>query len=226
MFYLPHNQSIQEHEEDATTWIALSDLMTGLMAIFLVLSIAILVNHKNEQVAVIRDVEEVLKAKDIKVTYDVKTGNVNIPTDFAFEFGKANLTPNGKIFLNTFIPVYAEAIFKNLPEKKQAIITRLVVEGHTDSIGSYTHNMKLSSERANAVVTYIDLEMPPFPHKQQLLQKLTAVGRGENDTTQDNIANPEQRKVVFRFDFKQFDLKNEEHHINENIKPTSNITSH
>ena len=58
------------------------------------------------------------------------------------------------------------------------------------------------------------------------MQKLTAVGRGENDTTQDNIANPEQRKVVFRFDFKQFDLKNEEHHINENIKPTSNITSH
>ncbi|WP_230655817.1 OmpA/MotB family protein [Psychrobacter sp. I-STPA10] len=200
LFY--NEESPQDYEEDATTWIALSDLMTGLMAIFLTISIAILVNQDKEQVAIIHDVQEVLKAKDVNATIDPKTGDINIPTDFAFEFGQDTLTEQGRDFLDNFIPIYADAIFKELDPNQQDLITRLIVEGHTDRVGSYAYNMDLSTRRANAVLIYIDNMQ--FDNKEKFLQKLTAVGRGENDTVgQDEVENPKDRKIVFKFNFRQ-----------------------
>lgn len=45
IFYDNNNH---QHEEDATTWIALADMMTGLMAIFLAIAMAVLALQKNQ----------------------------------------------------------------------------------------------------------------------------------------------------------------------------------
>ena len=195
--------STDTHEEDATTWIALSDLMTGLMAIFLAISAAMLVSQNAQQVAIVRDVSKALKDKGIDAKPDPKTGDISIPADIAFNFGDATLTQQGKDFLQKFVPVYAEAIFE-LPPEQQAVITRLVVEGHTDTVGGYSSNMELSTKRANAVLTYIDQGMTDFPYKQDLLKKLTAVGRGESDANlPDETQSEADRNVLFRFTFRQ-----------------------
>lgn len=190
-----------EQEDEATTWIALSDLMTGLMAIFLTVSLAILINQDAQRDEIVQDVQQALKQSGLEIETDPRTGDMNIATDFAFESGKAVLKPEGKAILDKLMPVFAEAVFDKLSINQQDEITRLIVEGHTDSVGSYASNMKLSTDRANAVLTYIDIEMPDFPHKAELLAKMTAVGRGENDASP--TENPADRRVLLRFDFKQ-----------------------
>ncbi|SSY80043.1 OmpA/MotB family protein [Alysiella crassa] len=199
----PYEEPVMETEDEATTWIALSDLMTGLMAIFLTLSIAILVNQHAQRDEIVQDVQMALKNSGLEIETDPRTGDMNIAADFAFESGKAVLKPEGKAILDQLMPVFAKTVFAELSGEQQEQITRLIVEGHTDSVGGYASNMKLSTERANAVLTYIDTEMPDFPHKAELLAKMTAVGRGENDASPSE--NPADRRVLLRFDFKQID---------------------
>lgn len=196
-----NEQPVVEPEDEATTWIALSDLMTGLMAIFLTLSLAILVNQNAQRDEIVQDVQQALKSSGLEIETDPRTGDMNIATDFAFESGKAVLKPEGKAVLDKLMPVFAQAVFEQLSPDQQDEITRLIVEGHTDSVGGYASNMQLSTERANAVLSYIDTGMPDFPYKAELLSKMTAVGRGENDASP--TENPADRRVLLRFDFKQ-----------------------
>lgn len=202
---LYNDEHLEEYEEDATTWIALSDMMTGLMAIFLALSIAILLIKESKKDAIILTVSETiinnLKREGIDANVDPKTGRLMVSTDTNFDFGSANLKPQGKEDLDTIIPIYAKAIFNLKPEQIESI-DRILIEGHTDKVGGYASNMTLSSQRANAILTYID-SMETFDYKNELLHKLTAVGRGENDATgADDSENPADRKVVIRFEFK------------------------
>lgn len=199
------DEYLEEYEEDATTWIALSDMMTGLMAIFLALSISILLIKESKRDAIILTVSKSiinkLKQEGIDANIDPKTGRLMVSTDTNFDFNSADLKAQGKSDLDTIIPIYAEAIFTLKPEQIDSI-DRILIEGHTDKVGSYVSNMTLSSQRANAILTYID-SMDEFQYKDRLLNKLTAVGRGENDATgADNRENPADRKVVIRFEFK------------------------
>ena len=63
--------------------------------------------------------------------------------------------------------------------------------------------VQLSFKRALAVSEYISTL--DFPTKEKFRQKLLAGGRGELDASQD-IDNPKDRKVMFRFQFKREDL--------------------
>lgn len=200
-----YDESIQEYEEDATSWIALSDMMTGLMAIFLTLAIAILAMQQGKRDAIVlsvsQTIEQSLKEKGIDVNVDKKTGRLILSSDTNFEFGQATLSQKGKNDLDVVIPVYAEAIFGKLDAEQLKSIERIVVEGHTDKVGGYAQNMTLSTQRANAILSYIDA-MSAFNHKPDLLQKLTAVGRGENDAIGvDETQNPSDRKVIIRIEF-------------------------
>lgn len=205
MIYIEDENS--EHEEDATSWIALADMMTGLMAIFLALAIAILVMQKGKRDAIIlsvsQNLEKVLKEQGIDANVDKKTGRLIISDETNFESGQAILSEQGKSDYTKIIPIYAKAIFE-LPEEQQQAIDRIVIEGHTDKVGNYASNMTLSTQRANAIVSHIE-SMPTFNYKEQFMNKLTAVGRGENDATgTETIGNPGDRKVIIRFEFNDY----------------------
>lgn len=204
LFY--DDEPVEVYEEDATTWIALADMMTGLMAIFLALSIAILSMQQDKKDAIILAVSDTLKKtleeKGIPANIDKTTGRLIVSEKTNFDYGAATLKEEGKQNLDIIMPLYANAIFGLTPEQ-QSRIDRIVIEGHTDRMGSYTSNMALSSQRANAILAHVD-SMPEFAYKQQFLQKLTAVGRGENDAiTPDEVANTDDRNVVIRFEFKE-----------------------
>ncbi len=55
-----------DHESQSATWIALADLMTGLMAIFLVLCILMLTNQDRTRVMIIQSIQESMKAEGIR----------------------------------------------------------------------------------------------------------------------------------------------------------------
>jgi len=86
-----------------------------------------------------------------------------LKTDTLFEFGKADLLPEGKQALNQLI----EAA-KNQPIKSAEIA------GYTDQIGDADVNERLSQQRAQAVKDY--LLANGFPNVP-----MTVVGKGESD---------------------------------------------
>ncbi len=193
---LPDDDSEESYE--ATTWIALGDLMTGLMLIFLVLCLAALLQANQSRIVIIKSVKDALDRNGIAVQLDPKTGDISITESLLFDQNSAELKPEGRAFLDRFIPVYATAIMSNPAVANE--VTRLAVEGHTSLAGSDLHNMRLSLGRANAVTDYI-YTMPVFEYKNGLLHKLTPMGRGRVDARQDQD-DAGDRKVIFRFQFR------------------------
>ncbi len=133
---------------------------------------------------------------------DEETGDISIADSVLFDEGRFALLDDGKNFLNRFIPVYSEVIFSN--ELIEEEIVRVVMEGHTSSLGFDHTNMELSLNRANSVANYIITEME-FSHKERFIQKMQASGRGEIDADQ-SIDNAADRRVMFRFKFKGEDF--------------------
>lgn len=82
----------------------------------------------------------------------------------AFEFDSADLTERARLDLDNV----ADAL--NGPE---LIGTRLTIEGHTDASGSAAYNLRLSQQRAEAVVAYL-------MRRGVAAGRLHAVGFGEH----------------------------------------------
>lgn len=91
-----------------------------------------------------------------------------------FTFGKAELLPSARQRLDQV----ADAL-KSEPGQ------RIVIEGHTDAIGSDEANQRLSQERAEAVRSYLVSKGVPA-------EMISAVGRGESQPVADN-GTPEGR---------------------------------
>ncbi|TAE97131.1 MAG: OmpA family protein [Oscillatoriales cyanobacterium] len=174
-----------EEEEDSSVLLSIGDLMSGLLMLFALLFITVQIQDK-----------------DI-FTVDPGTGDVSIRDRILFDNNSSVLKPEGKKFLQAFIPIYSQVLFANKQFEKQ--ISRVVIEGHTSSAGSDPKNLELSLRRALAVSNYMFSDEVNFPKKAELQQKVLVSGRGELD------ANPTQnaagdRKVVFRFQFRRENL--------------------
>ena len=144
------------------------------------------------------------------IEIDRQSGDVKIGDRILFDEGSAELKPAGKQFLKQFIPVYSNVIFSDALFDRE--ITRIVIEGHTSSKGSDKTNMELSLKRALSVSNYIFSEQLNFKTKQQFKQKILASGRGEIDADQSKD-NASDRKVVFRFQFRQVNFEDLEQDI-------------
>lgn len=83
---------------------------------------------------------------------DAQNGSISFSSDVLFRYGSANLTDASKATLTEIIPMYLDVL---LQDQYRDYIAEIIIEGHTDTDGSYQHNMDLSSERASSVARYI-----------------------------------------------------------------------
>lgn len=211
-------------EENSGVYLSISDLMSSLLMIFAMLFITAQIQLQakiKEAEALKIQIEQYKKAVDelpIRIlnalegkmggqglfTVDKETGDVSIGDRILFDSSSAELKPEGKQFLDRFIPAYSGVIFSNILFERQ--ITRVVIEGHTSSNGTEKDNMELSLRRALAVSNYISFNQLNFPTKEQFKQKILASGRGEIESNE-KIDDGRDRKVVFRFQFRREDFK-------------------
>lgn len=142
---------------------------------------------------------------DVKVNPD--TGDIMLDSQLMFQTGSDILLPSGQAQLSRLIPVYLGVLMR--PEY-EAYVAEIVIEGHTDSKGSYLFNLQLSQDRALGVASYC-LELPGLtPIQQQKLQAiLTAKGRSYSD----RIFNPDgsenmdaSRRVEIQFRLKDSEM--------------------
>jgi outer membrane protein OmpA-like peptidoglycan-associated protein len=163
-------------------WIPLSDLMTGLMMIFMLVAIVFLVQIKRDE-AKIKETQD--KVNEIVTTYtDLRSQlyhdlTVEFKDDFhkwraslrqdlsirfeepsvQFDIGSTAVKDSFKTVLDSFFPRYIKILRS---PKYSASIQEVRIEGHTSSAWknltpeqAYYENMKLSQERTRAVLIYV-----------------------------------------------------------------------
>jgi len=185
-----------EHENEEH-WIAVSDLMSGLMIVFLLISVMylVIVEQKNEEiervVVLYEDLREELY-RDLMAEFetDLPLWGAQLDedlrlrftdTDLLFELGESSLRPGFAAILDNFFPRYM-AILSS--DRYRDEIQEVRIEGHTssawsqaaDSDDAYMRNMELSQARTRSTLGYImELEAVAY-EKDWLRQRLTANG--------------------------------------------------
>ena len=161
----------------------------------------------------IQDLSSSLAAANLKAAVDPNSGDIMLDSAVFFETGSAEIRQEGKDLLDRFIPVYLDVLLR---DTYSDYLGEIIIEGHTDSKGSYESNLKLSQNRALQVALYC-LKMPSLtPSQKQQLQKiLTAKGRSYADLIYvDGVEDAEaSRRVEFKFSLKDSEMIDEMNRI-------------
>lgn len=151
---------------------------------------------------IITSLSDALRAANISAQVDPTNGSIALKSDVLFETNKFELTDRGKAFVDRFLPVYLNVL---LGDDYRQYVSEIIIEGHTDSLGDYITNLKLSQQRALAVASYVlaDDYNKITPAQKRLLRALaTANGRSWSDLVRDASGREDMdasRRVVFKF---------------------------
>lgn len=144
-------------------WISYADLMTALMVLFLVVMVASLVSvtqrisietqgEKNRA----SDIAELcqrlaIKARSVNKTIqvDCRDNRINFGEAGRFGYNEYRLTDNGKAALHDVVPLILEAAESDEGKKW---FKQILIEGSTDTVGSYLFNLHLSLQRSEWVM--------------------------------------------------------------------------
>ena len=159
---------------------------------------------------IIQELSETLSASNLSATVDSQTGDIVLDSAVFFDTASATIKEGGRDFLNTFIPLYLDVLLR--PEYED-YLAEIIIEGHTDSKGSYQTNLKLSQERARSVAEYC-LQMPQLTlaQREQFQNIQTATGKSFSnrkffaDGTEDMDSS---RRVEFKFRLKDAEMVEE-----------------
>ena len=200
---------------------SLTDLMTSLMVIF-ILMLLVFVHRTAGKDAAVADVLLKKLRHDLTpqgfsertIRPDPRDRNailVIVPDRLMnFENVKSALRPEGEQFLKTYIPEFAEVLCS---DRFRPSIESIVVEGHTDTHPyagrsaeeSQNLNLKLSQDRSMEVVKNALADLAGMEAKRAcFLEKLSASGRGE----QEQEATPnESRRVILKIRVKASEVE-------------------
>ncbi len=138
-----------------------------------------------------------------KINIDKESGSLRLASNILFDKGSAILKESAKAELEANFIEYISALIgnKNIAQH----IDKIIIEGHSDSDGSYLYNLNLSQQRAFAVMHH--LLTIDYIKKNHIQSKLVASGRSYLDTIKVN--GIEDKDASRRIEVK-FRLKNED----------------
>jgi len=210
-------------KENGKYWVSISDMMSGLMMVFLFISITYMIN-------VIREKD---KIKEIAVTYnrlqndlyldlynefkndlknwDAEIDRQNLSVRFKspevlFKLGSFQLENKFKTILKDFFPRFIKILTN---EKYKNDIDEIRIEGHTSTDWAtecppdiaYFKNMELSQDRTRSVLEYV-LTLPNLDENKDWIKKyLTANGLSSSKIiakTNGEEDKEKSRRVEFR----------------------------
>ena len=177
--------------DDGSHWLSISDLMSGLMIVFLFIAISYMYNihqiakdYKETKKSIYEALYEEFKADLNKSSWgasidpETLTITFNAP-NVQFDSNKADLKVEYQEVLSDFFPRYM-----NVLSKFKKDVQEIRIEGHTSSIWNdkttpqeaYFNNMKLSQDRTRSVLQYV-FNLPEVEKYRDWMKKqIAAVG--------------------------------------------------
>jgi outer membrane protein OmpA-like peptidoglycan-associated protein len=184
-------------EDDGEHWLSVSDMMSGLMVIFLFIAITYMMQVSEDRNQLIEIAVTYEKTKtaiydqlQIEFKDDLKKWNAEIDKqslafrfqepDILFKVGDADVKDKFKVILDDFFPRYIKVLKQYQPD-----IEEIRIEGHTSSEWSknsisddrtYFLNMALSQNRTRATLEYCLMLPQITSDRSWIKQILTANG--------------------------------------------------
>ena len=182
------------NEASNTHWIPLSDLMMGLMMVFLLLATLYMLRVEQTTTLIIKEYE--ITRKNLKMALqdefseNFKEWNAELLGDMTIRFrnpdvlfsvGSDKLKPKFAAILDDFIPRYVEILTSG---RFKESIKEIRVEGHTSTfwttattkLDAYFRNMELSQARTRSTLERILKSNAATAHEEWLKKRLTANG--------------------------------------------------
>jgi outer membrane protein OmpA-like peptidoglycan-associated protein len=210
----------QSQLDSESQWLSVSDLMAGLMMVFLFISIVLMRNamiekDKIKQIAatyqdtkvkihdaLIAEFKEDLETWGAEINQKDLSFNFKSP-EVLFATGQIQLKPRFKEILSNFFPRYMAVI-----EEYRDTIEEIRIEGHTSSNWdrvstedeAYSLNMNLSQGRTRSVLAFLYELKTSEPKRDWIKQKVAAVGYSSSKRIIENgKENAKQsRRVTFK----------------------------
>lgn len=207
-------------EQEESHWLSVSDLMAGLMMVFLFIAIALMrdamvktaqvkdvaVAYQENQVAIyealIHEFEPDLERWDAVIDDESLTFTFQSP-DVLFAQGQVTISAQYSELLADFFPRYIN-VLSNFTDS----INEVRIEGHTSSIWNtsvseteaYFLNMALSQGRTRSVLEYVYSLSSVSEYKPWIKQNFAAVGfSSAKAIIEDGLENQDRsRRVTFR----------------------------
>lgn len=160
--------------------------------------IAIIVTKRKN---LLDELQTSLEKAGINFQIDKESGEIMLDSTVLFGYDESELSGDGKKFLNKFLKAYTSVI---LQDEYKNFVSKVMVEGHTDSSGSKDYNKKLSKSRADNVKDYCLSSSSGLDDKtiKSLKKLLESVGKANEepvlgkDGKEDETAS---RRVSFKF---------------------------
>ncbi|MDJ0838999.1 MAG: OmpA family protein [Acidobacteriota bacterium] len=181
-----------EDDEQPNFWASYSDLMAGMLLVFILLLVVALFHYadftrKKEEVlesqeSRLKSFHELKKrlvgtlAEEMKgeeVALDPDSGVLRIGSGILFGEGEANLQDEGRVRLHRVFDAYIKVVLDN---EFRNVIRQIEIEGHTNSNGTYLFNLQLSQQRALTVMQEMLDRVDPS-QRVRLQQIVVAGGR-------------------------------------------------
>lgn len=207
--------------DDSDHWMSVSDLMSGLMIVFLFISIALMrdalverdkikevaVAYQNKQVALFEALDKEFRNDLIKWNAEIDPATLSFQfksPDVLFGVGSANLGVLFRGVLTDFFPRYLKVL-----STFRESISEVRIEGHTSSKWNqqtspeeaYFRNMALSQERTRSVLLYVQGLQEVTPDRDWVRKNVAAVGLSSSRLVTDKDGNEDvekSRRVTFR----------------------------
>ena len=206
---------------DEAHWLSVSDLMAGLMMVFLFIAITLMraaiieqdrikevaITYQENQRAIYRalvnEFEQELPRWDASIDAETLSFDFQSP-EVLFDSGKSDIQPQFKSILSDFFPRYLAVL-----DGYRDSIEEVRIEGHTSSVWqgadseteAYFRNMELSQRRTRSVLNYVYTLDEISEYQKWVKRYFAAVGfsSARPVVTEDGSENMDKsRRVSFR----------------------------
>jgi len=170
-------EDLNQSQDGESQWLPISDLMSVLMMVFLLIAISYMLKvyhekEKIEEVAITYNKLQNELYEDLSIEFkedlqkwDAEIDKTNLSVRFKspeilFNVGSAKIKNDFKIILDSFFPRFINILFS---DKYKNDIDEIRIEGHTSSFWStnatenqaYIYNMELSQNRTRNVLNHV-----------------------------------------------------------------------
>lgn len=216
-------------EGEKPFWISFADLMTAMMILFLVVMVASLSSvtqrinqaeqgekQRTQDIGRLCERLQLTAENSTKpITVDCKDNRISFGEAGRFGHNQYSLSDEGQSALQAVVPLILDAADS---EEGRRWFKQVVIEGFTDTVGSYLYNLHLSLQRSEWVMcSLLDSRSPlqqglSAQRQQQIRAMFLAGGVSFNNAKDSNEAS---RRVELRMQF--YGLKDKEDAVKEDV---------